>query len=95
MFSLVSTKVGPFYITFSLFLTLDLSFRILGALMGFRSFVESFVVEALDDDLGMIYNLLMFANFQVDFAMFIMLCLVHWLFASYNVSISNFFVTLC
>jgi hypothetical protein len=56
--------VGLFYIIFSLFLTLDLSFHILGALMGFRSFVESFVIEAFHDDLGMIYNLPMFAIFK-------------------------------
>jgi hypothetical protein len=44
------------------FLTLDLGFRILGALMGFRSFIESFMVEAFHEDLRTISILPMLAN---------------------------------
>jgi hypothetical protein len=38
-----------------------------------RSFVESFVVEALHEDLGRISSLLMFANLQVVFVL-LLLC---------------------
>jgi hypothetical protein len=44
------------------FLIPDLSFCILGAPMGSTSFVESFMVEALHDYLGMISSLLMLTN---------------------------------
>jgi hypothetical protein len=37
------------------FFTLDLGFRILGALMRFRSFIESFMVEAFHEDLRTIF----------------------------------------
>jgi hypothetical protein len=69
------------------FFTLTLDFCILGALVGSTSFVESFVVEALHEDLKTISNILMFADFQATFAMFL-LCyaqhlnyLFHTLFA--------------
>jgi hypothetical protein len=38
--------------------------------MGSRSFIESFVVEALHEDLGTIFNLHMLANLQATFVMF-------------------------
>jgi hypothetical protein len=46
----------------------------LGAPMGFTSFVESFVVKALHEDLGMISSLLMLTN---PWATFMMLSLCY------------------
>jgi hypothetical protein len=51
------------------FFILDFDFRILGGLVGFRSFIESFVIKALHEDLGMIFCLPMLANLQVAFTM--------------------------
>jgi len=51
------------------FLILDLGFRILGALVGSTSFVESFVVKVFHEDLGIIFNLSMLADLQATFAM--------------------------
>jgi hypothetical protein len=51
------------------FLTLDLGFCILGALVESTSFVESFV-EAFREDLGTISSFLMLSDFQTTFAMF-------------------------
>jgi len=62
MCNLVSSKVGPLNITSFWFFIFDLGSRILGALMGSTSFVELFMVEVLDKDLGTIFNFLMFAN---------------------------------
>ncbi len=76
------------------FLVLNLGFHILGAPMGSRSFIKSFVVKVLYEDLGTISNLPLFAYFQVTFEMFLLLCPTPWLFASYNVSILRHFVTL-
>jgi hypothetical protein len=76
------------------FLVLNLGFHILGAPMGSRSFIKSFVVEVLYEDLGTISNLPMFAYFQMTFEMFLLLCPTPWLFASYSVSISRYFATL-
>jgi hypothetical protein len=47
MCSLVSIGVRPLYITSHGFLTPDLGFCILGALVGSTSFVELFVVEVM------------------------------------------------
>jgi hypothetical protein len=55
-------------------LTLNLGFRILGALMASRSFLESFVVKAFRKDLGRIFSLLMFANPQAVFVILFVLC---------------------
>jgi hypothetical protein len=52
------------------FLIIDLGFHILGALMGSTSFIESFVVEVLHEDLGIIFSFLMLADLQATFAMF-------------------------
>jgi hypothetical protein len=51
------------------FLTPDLGFHILGAPMGSISFVQLFVGKVLHENLGKIFNLLMFANPQAIFAM--------------------------
>jgi Na+-transporting NADH:ubiquinone oxidoreductase subunit NqrD len=40
--------------------------------MGFKSFIESFVVEAFHEDMRMIYSLFMLANLEVIFAMFLL-----------------------
>jgi hypothetical protein len=52
------------------FLIHDLSFCILGTLVGSTSLVELFVVEVLHEDFGRIYNLLMHANPKAPFVMF-------------------------
>jgi hypothetical protein len=52
------------------FLTLKLGFHILSASVRFKSFVETFVVEALHEDIGTIFNLFMFVDLQMAFAMF-------------------------
>ncbi len=52
------------------FLIPNLSFHILDAPMGFRSFVELFVAEAFHEDLGTMYSLLMLVNPHVIFVMF-------------------------
>ncbi len=44
------------------FLIPNLGFHILGTSIGSSSFVESFVTEAFHENLGTIFNLLMFAN---------------------------------
>ncbi len=78
------------------FLTLDSYFHILGALVGSTSFVESFVVEVLREDLGTISNFLMLVNLQATFCdAFVVLCPMPRLFASYNVFISKYFIALC
>jgi hypothetical protein len=69
------------------FLIFNLGFCILGALMGSTSFVESFVVEALHEDLGTIYNLPMFTNPQEVFAMH---CVTPNARATYFVQCSHF-----
>ncbi len=51
------------------FLILDLGFRIFDILMGFRSFVELFVIEVFHEDLGTIYNFFMLVNSHVPFVM--------------------------
>ncbi len=51
------------------FLTLDLGFHILGTQMGSTSFVESFVVKTLHEDLGMISSLPMLVDPHVVFTM--------------------------
>ncbi len=45
-----------------LFLTLNLNFCILSALMGSKSFIELFVNKALCENLRMIFNLFIFTN---------------------------------
>jgi hypothetical protein len=77
------------------FLTPDLSFHILGALVISRSILELFMVEVFHEDLGMIFSLLMLADPHVAYDALIMLCLTPLLLASYNVSISKYFVALC
>ncbi len=58
------------FISLSLdFFTFDLGFGILGAPVGSTSFIESFVVEVLHEDLRKISNLPMFADLWVAFAM--------------------------
>jgi len=49
---------------------MNLGFCILGASMGSTSFVESFMAEAVHEDLGTIFSLPMFADSQVVFVMF-------------------------
>ncbi len=44
------------------FFTPNLGFHILGALMGFRSFMESFMVDALHEYLKTIFSLPMLAD---------------------------------
>jgi hypothetical protein len=44
------------------FFTLNLGFCILGALVGSKSFIESFMLEALHEDLGTRSSFLMLAN---------------------------------
>ncbi len=60
------------------FFTPNLGFCILGTLVGSKSFVESFVVKAFHEDLGMISSLPMFTNTHVAFEMF-SLCYVQCL----------------
>ncbi len=55
------------------FLIPNSSFRILDTLVGFRSFVELFVVKTFHEDLGTIHSLLMFVNPGATFAM-LLLC---------------------
>ncbi len=62
MCNLVSSGVGPFYVISFGFFILNLDFRILGALVGSTSFVESFVAEALHEDFESIFNLRMFTD---------------------------------
>ncbi len=58
------------FISFLLnFLIPDLDFCILGALMGFRSFIESFIVKVFHEDLETISNFLMFVDPSAVFAM--------------------------
>jgi hypothetical protein len=54
------------------FLTFNSGFRILGPLVGSTSFVETFVVEVLHEDLGIMFSFLMFANLHVAFVMFLL-----------------------
>jgi hypothetical protein len=54
------------------FLIPDPCFHILGAPMGSKPFVESFVAKALHEDLGTISSLPMLANLQTIFAMFLL-----------------------
>jgi hypothetical protein len=54
------------------FFILDLGLCILGALVGFKSFIELFVVVAFHENLGTIFSFPMFANPQVAFAMFLL-----------------------
>jgi hypothetical protein len=70
MFSLVSIGVGPLYTIPLNFLTFNLGFHILGALVGSRYFVKSFMVEAFHEDFKMIFNFPMLADLQAAFAMF-------------------------
>jgi len=56
------------------FLTPNLGFCILGALMALISFLESFVAKAFREDLGRISSLLMFASPQTAFVIFLVLC---------------------
>jgi hypothetical protein len=49
-----------------------LGFCILGAPIGPRSFVESFVAKVFHEDFGMISNLLMLVDPQVAFAMLLL-----------------------
>jgi hypothetical protein len=51
----------------SSFFILNLSFHILGTLVGSKSFIELFVAKVLHEDLGMISNLPMFTNFKTTF----------------------------
>jgi hypothetical protein len=53
------------------FLISNLGFHILGALLGSRSFVKSFVAKAFHEDLGTISNLPMFVDLQAAFEMFL------------------------
>ncbi len=55
------------------FLIPDLGFRILGALVGSTSFVESFVVEVFHEDLWTIFSFPILADLQVTFMM-LLLC---------------------
>jgi len=45
------------------FFIFNLSFHILGTLVGSKSFIELFVAKVLHEDLGMISNFLMLTNF--------------------------------
>jgi hypothetical protein len=63
------------------FFTLNSGFHILGAPMGSRSFVESFVAEAFREDMG-ICNLFMLVDLEATFVMFL-LCYAQRL--SYNI----------
>ncbi len=47
-----------------------MGFYILSTPIGYRSFVESFVVKVLHEDLGTIVSLLMFVDPHVIFVMF-------------------------
>jgi hypothetical protein len=51
------------------FLIFNFDFRILGRLVGSKSFVESFAIKALHENLGMIFCLPMLANLQAAFTM--------------------------
>jgi hypothetical protein len=51
------------------FLTSNLGFHILGAPVGSKSFVDSFVVKAFHEDLGTISSLPMFVDPQAVFVM--------------------------
>jgi hypothetical protein len=64
------------------FLTFDSSFHILGALVGSKSFVKLFVAKALHEDLGTIFNLIMFADLHEVFAMFLLSLLEIMLFVT-------------
>jgi hypothetical protein len=50
----------------------NLGFHIFGALMGFTSFVELFMVEAFHEDFRMIFSFHMFTDPHVAFAMFLL-----------------------
>ncbi len=52
------------------FLIHDLGFRILSTMVGYTSFVESFVAEELHEDLWMVFSLPMFIDPQITFTMF-------------------------
>jgi hypothetical protein len=54
------------------FLTPNFGFCILGTPMGSRSFVESFVVKALHEDLEMTSNFFTFVDPQVIFATYLL-----------------------
>jgi hypothetical protein len=68
--SLVSTWFGPLISLPFGFFTSNLSFHILGALMGSTSFVELFVVKAPHEDLRTIFSLPTFVDPQMTFTMF-------------------------
>jgi hypothetical protein len=56
------------------FLTPNFGFRILGALLGSTSFVESFVAKEIHEDFETIFNLLMFIYPQkTSYDVFVML----------------------
>lgn len=70
------------------FFTPNLGFHTLGTLVGFKPFVDLFVVEAFHEDLGVVFSFLILINPQVAFAMFL-LCyaqcfnyLLHMMFPS-------------
>jgi len=59
------------FISFPLdYFTPNVDFYILGTPIGSKSFIESFVVKTFVEDLGTIFNFLMFTNPHVTFAMF-------------------------
>jgi hypothetical protein len=54
------------------FFTPNLGFCILGTLVGSKSFIEAIVTKVLHEDLGTIFSLLMVANLQAIFVMFLL-----------------------
>jgi hypothetical protein len=70
MCNLVCTKLDHSIYFPHGFLTLDLSFHILGKSVGSTSFVESFVTKVLHEDLGTISSLPTLVDPQVAFVMF-------------------------
>jgi hypothetical protein len=54
------------------FLIPDLGFHILVALVGFTSFIESFVIESFHEDLGTIFSFPILVNLEATFAKFLL-----------------------
>jgi hypothetical protein len=67
---LISTRVRPIISFLPSFYTPKSGLHILGVLMDFLWFLESFISSALYEDLSMIINVLMFVDPKVVFVMF-------------------------
>ncbi len=81
---------------FPSFLTSNTSFCIIGALVGFMMFMESFIIKTLQKDLNTITSLPSACRSINNFCdAFVLLCLAPMLFIVYHIFISKYFAILC